>query len=83
MPMSNEEIAAEMDRQVRVLFPSAKGLTNTWHSIVKIGQSLYRCAPLQYHCLDGVGGLDADNAGAGNITFLCSLRRKCIACART
>ena len=27
------------------LFPSAAGLKNTWHSIVKIGQSLYREAP--------------------------------------
>jgi zeta-carotene desaturase len=42
---SNEEIAAETDRQVRRLFPSAAGLTMTWHSIVKIGQSLYREAP--------------------------------------
>ena len=31
--------------QVKRLFPSAKGLTNTWHSVVKIGQSLYREAP--------------------------------------
>ena len=31
--------------QVKKLFPSAKGLTNTWHSVVKIGQSLYREAP--------------------------------------
>ena len=30
---------------MRQLFPSAKGLTNTWHSIVKIQQSLYREAP--------------------------------------
>ena len=27
------------------LFPSAAGLEVTWHSIVKIGQSLYREAP--------------------------------------
>jgi len=27
---------------VRKLFPSARGLENTWHSIVKIQQSLYR-----------------------------------------
>lgn len=45
MPMTNEQIAAEVDTQVRRLFPSARGLTNTWHSVVKIGQSLYREAP--------------------------------------
>jgi uncharacterized protein with NAD-binding domain and iron-sulfur cluster len=31
--------------QVRQLFPSARNLQCTWHSIVKIGQSLYREAP--------------------------------------
>ena len=31
--------------QVRKLFPSASGLTLLWHSVVKIGQSLYREAP--------------------------------------
>ena len=31
--------------QVLKLFPSAARLKNTWHSIVKIGQSLYREAP--------------------------------------
>ncbi len=31
--------------QVRKLFPSARRLTNTWHSVVKIQQSLYREAP--------------------------------------
>ena len=31
--------------QVLKLFPSAAKLSNTWHSIVKIGQSLYREAP--------------------------------------
>lgn len=45
MPWTNEAIAAETDRQVRQLFPSARGLNMTWHSIVKIGQSLYREAP--------------------------------------
>ncbi len=30
---------------MRQLFPSARGLTLEWHSIVKIGQSLYREAP--------------------------------------
>ena len=31
--------------QVRVLFPSAKEMTLLWHSVVKIGQSLYEEAP--------------------------------------
>jgi zeta-carotene desaturase len=31
--------------QVRQLFPSARGLNCTWHSIVKISQSLYEEAP--------------------------------------
>lgn len=44
MPWSNEKIAEEMHRQVQQLFPSARQLTNTWHSVVKIQQSLYRCA---------------------------------------
>ena len=34
-----------MITKVLKLFPSAKGLEPTWHSIVKIGQSLYREAP--------------------------------------
>ncbi|GBF88171.1 zeta-carotene desaturase [Raphidocelis subcapitata] len=45
MAWTNEAIAAETDRQVRTLFPSARGLKLQWHSIVKIGQSLYREAP--------------------------------------
>ncbi|KAA6422035.1 MAG: zeta-carotene desaturase [Trebouxia sp. A1-2] len=45
MPMSNEDIAARVHQQVLKLFPSAKGLEPIWHSIVKIGQSLYREAP--------------------------------------
>lgn len=45
LPRDNESIAAEVDRQVKRLFPSAAGLKYTWHSIVKIGQSLYREAP--------------------------------------
>ncbi|GIL92895.1 hypothetical protein Vretimale_14794 [Volvox reticuliferus] len=45
MPWTNEAIAAETDRQVRQLFPSARGLKCTWHSIVKIAQSLYEEAP--------------------------------------
>lgn len=31
--------------QVLRLFPSAKGMEPTWHSIVKIGQSLYNEGP--------------------------------------
>lgn len=45
MAWTNEAIAAETDRQIRTLFPSARGLKLQWHSIVKIGQSLYREAP--------------------------------------
>ncbi|BDA44192.1 Zeta-carotene desaturase, chloroplastic/chromoplastic [Coccomyxa sp. Obi] len=45
MPLPNEEIAAKVHEQVLRLFPSAKGLEVTWHSIVKIGQSLYNEAP--------------------------------------
>jgi zeta-carotene desaturase len=44
MPMTNEQIAAEMHKQVQQLFPSARELASTWHSVVKIQQSLYRCA---------------------------------------
>ncbi|GFR47143.1 hypothetical protein Agub_g8833 [Astrephomene gubernaculifera] len=45
MAWTNEAIAAETDRQVRQLFPSARGLRMTWHSVVKISQSLYEEAP--------------------------------------
>ena len=45
MPWTNEQIAAETDKQVRQLFPSARGLKLEWHSIVKIAQSLYEEAP--------------------------------------
>ncbi|CAL5218693.1 g403 [Coccomyxa viridis] len=45
MPMPNEEIAAKVHQQVLRLFPSAKGMEPTWHSIVKIGQSLYNEGP--------------------------------------
>nr|ADR82201.1 zeta-carotene desaturase [Auxenochlorella protothecoides]ADR82202.1 zeta-carotene desaturase [Auxenochlorella protothecoides] len=45
LPKTNEDIAAEVDKQVRRLFPSAAGLTLKWHSVVKISQSLYREAP--------------------------------------
>jgi zeta-carotene desaturase len=43
MPLRNEAIAEEMDKQVKKLFPSARGMQPTFHSVVKIGQSLYRC----------------------------------------
>eukprot|EP00887_Chlorella_sp_A99_P005744 scaffold1.g5744.t1 len=45
LPRTNEEIIAAVDKQVRALFPSAAGLKLLWHSVVKIGQSLYREAP--------------------------------------
>jgi zeta-carotene desaturase len=45
MPWTNERLAEETDRQARLLFPSAKDLKLTWHSVVKIAQSLYREAP--------------------------------------
>lgn len=45
MSWTNERLAQETDRQARNLFPSAKGLTLKWHSVVKIAQSLYREAP--------------------------------------
>lgn len=45
MPQTNDEIAAEVDKQVRKLFPSSKSLNMVWSSVVKIGQSLYREAP--------------------------------------
>ena len=45
MSKTNDEICAEVDKQVRALFPSAKDLSMTWSSVVKIGQSLYREAP--------------------------------------
>lgn len=44
MPLSNEKIAEEMHEQVKKLFPSARSLEYTFHSVVKIAQSLYRCA---------------------------------------
>ena len=45
MAWTNERLAEETDRQARRLFPSAEGLKLTWHSVVKIAQSLYREAP--------------------------------------
>lgn len=43
--VSTDIIAKETDRQARLLFPSAAGLTMTWSNVVKINQSLYREAP--------------------------------------
>ncbi|KAK9844988.1 hypothetical protein WJX74_009312 [Apatococcus lobatus] len=45
MPLSNEEIADRVHKQVLNLFPSARGMAPVFHSVVKIGQSLYREAP--------------------------------------
>lgn len=45
MPLTNAAIAAEMDVQLKRLFPSARNLTPTWHSVVKVAQSLYREGP--------------------------------------
>lgn len=45
LPLTNEVIAQKVDAQVRELFPSARNLACTWHSVVKIQQSLYREAP--------------------------------------
>jgi len=42
---SNEEITQHVLRQVEDLFPSARELTVTWSSVVKLAQSLYREAP--------------------------------------
>ncbi|XP_051122709.1 zeta-carotene desaturase, chloroplastic/chromoplastic-like [Andrographis paniculata] len=45
MPLSNEEIVRRVSKQVFDLFPSSRGLTVTWSSVVKIAQSLYREEP--------------------------------------
>ncbi len=42
---SNEAIAHHVLAQVQELFPSARDLTMTWYSVVKLAQSLYREAP--------------------------------------
>jgi zeta-carotene desaturase len=41
----NEDIAQHVLEQVRQLFPSSRDLNVTWHSVVKLAQSLYREAP--------------------------------------
>lgn len=43
--MSNEEIVKHTLKQVHDLFPSSRDLNVTWHSVVKLAQSLYREAP--------------------------------------
>ncbi|MFM7315045.1 MAG: FAD-dependent oxidoreductase, partial [Cyanobium sp.] len=45
IPRKTEEIVAHTDRQVRQLFPSARGLNLVWSNVVKLAQSLYREAP--------------------------------------
>eukprot|EP00898_Chlorokybus_atmophyticus_P003283 jgi/Chlat1/3956/Chrsp26S04036 len=50
MGTPNEEIAEIVDKQVKDLFPSARDLKVTWHSVVKIAQSLYREAPGMASC---------------------------------
>lgn len=45
LEMSNQAIAERVLAQVRELFPSARELTMTWYSVVKLAQSLYREAP--------------------------------------
>ncbi|MBE9019611.1 9,9'-di-cis-zeta-carotene desaturase [Chroococcidiopsis sp. CCALA 051] len=42
---SNEAIAQHVLKQVHELFPSSRELNMTWHSVVKLAQSLYREAP--------------------------------------
>jgi zeta-carotene desaturase len=42
---SNESIAQHVLKQVHDLFPSSRELNMTWHSVVKLAQSLYREAP--------------------------------------
>ncbi len=42
---SNEAIAQHVLKQVQELFPSSRELNMTWHSVVKLAQSLYRESP--------------------------------------
>jgi zeta-carotene desaturase len=42
---NNEAIAHHVLKQVHDLFPSSRELNMTWHSVVKLAQSLYREAP--------------------------------------
>jgi zeta-carotene desaturase len=45
IPMGNEEIVQHALEQLYALFPSARELTMTWSSVVKLAQSLYREQP--------------------------------------
>lgn len=45
MRKSNPQIVEAVKEQVRNLFPSSEGLTCTWSSVVKLGESLYREEP--------------------------------------
>lgn len=45
MKRTNEDIVERTLQQVLQLFPSAKKLTCTWSSVVKLGESLYREEP--------------------------------------
>ncbi len=45
IPMSNEEIAQKVLKQVHQLFPSSRKLNMTWFNVVKLANSLYREAP--------------------------------------
>ena len=45
MGRSKEKITAEIDNEVRKLFPSSKNLNLLWSNIVQIPQSLYRESP--------------------------------------
>merc|ERR1712217_627735 len=44
---SDQQIVADCLEQMYKLFPSARQLTCTWSSVVKLGQSLYREKPGQ------------------------------------
>jgi len=44
---SEAQIVQDCVNQIKLLFPSAKDLTCTWSSVVKLGQSLYREKPGQ------------------------------------
>ncbi len=45
MGRSTERITKEIDKEVRLLFPSSKNLKLLWSNVVQIPQSLYREAP--------------------------------------
>jgi len=46
-PRSEEQLVKDCIAQLNDLFPSSKGLTCTWSSVVKLGQALYREKPGQ------------------------------------